>query len=239
MARQTRWVLGAVLVAVVTAMGATALWLWPSTGNAPLRLRAESAPASPAGSVPGDPLAGALERFVIVPSESSARYRVGETFFTNNRFNVAVGTTRAISGEIFVDRRRLANSRLGLVVVDISQLTSDQARRDRAIRDRWLESARYPRAEFRVDRIEGLPESYREGETVPVTLHGRLTVREVERPVTFVGSMVLAGDTLRGTATTTIRMTDFGFDPPSILGMLRAENEVQIEVDIVARQAAG
>jgi hypothetical protein len=30
-------------------------------------------------------------------------------------------------------------------------------------------------------------------------------------------------------------MTDFGFDPPNIAGMLQAENEVNIFFDFVAR----
>jgi len=38
-------------------------------------------------------------------------------------------------------------------------------------------------------------------------------------------------------ATTTIRMTDFGFEPPSILGILKAENEVKLEFHFVARRA--
>ena len=44
-------------------------------------------------------------------------------------------------------------------------------------------------------------------------------------------------ETLRGTATGTIRMTDFGFDPPAILGILRAENEVRLEFRFTARPA--
>jgi hypothetical protein len=36
-------------------------------------------------------------------------------------------------------------------------------------------------------------------------------------------------------ATTQIRMTDFGFDPPQFVGILRADNDVLLEMRLVAR----
>ena len=43
---------------------------------------------------------------------------------------------------------------------------------------------------------------------------------------------------LTGTVQATILMTDFGFDPPSILGLLKAENQVQLELQFTAKRAA-
>ena len=232
------WVVSVKTVAVVAAAVAAAAWLTRLPNGSSGR-HASAAPAA-APEQPGEAArtrATAYERFVIEPSQSRALYRVGEVFLRFNRPNVAVGVTQAIRGEIFIDRNRLANSRLGVIQVDISQLTSDEPRRDQAIRERWLESARFPIAQFRPSEVEGLPETYREGLQVPVRLHGNLKIRDAERPVTFEGAFVLEGDVLRGTARTTIRMTDFGFDPPSILGLLRVQDEAEIQVDILARRA--
>ena len=55
--------------------------------------------------------------------------------------------------------------------------------------------------------------------------------------MTFATTLKLEGTTLNGVAVTQIRMTDFGFDPPSILGVLRAENDVRLEFRFVARRA--
>lgn len=220
------------MAAVAVALWAAGLLSGRSSPSAVANLADQAEASSPASS----PGAG-LERYVVVPEASRALYRVGETFLRFNRPNVAVGVTRAVSGEIFVDRQQPARTRLGVFTVDISQLRSDEPRRDQAIRERWLESARFPIARFQALSIEGLPDTLREGERVSVTVHGELTIRDVTRPVSFEASFELAGDTLRGTARTTIRMTDFGFEPPSILGMLRANNEVEIEVDVVARRS--
>ena len=191
-----------------------------------------------AAPLPSGPTAGAIEHFAIVPSASSVTYRVGETFFEENRFNVAVGTTQSIQGDIFVDRANPTRSRVGPITIDISTFRSNSARRDRAIRDRWLESSRYPTAQFTPTAVHGLPALYRDGQDVPVQVLGNLRVRAVTRPVTFTGTVKLAGNMLTGTVQTAILMTDFGFDPPAILGMLKAENQVRLELQFTAKRAA-
>jgi len=179
-----------------------------------------------------------VERFVIDPSASEARYRVGETFINrNNQFNVAVGTTHGIQGQVLVDRSHPSLSRIGPITVDVGQLTSDSRRRDQAIQSQWLESARYPTAVFTSTSIDGLPDAYVDGRAVPVRIAGTLQVHGVTKPVTFTGTVTLAGQTLTGDATTNVLMTDFGFDPPSLLGILQAQNQVALEVQFTAQRA--
>ena len=180
--------------------------------------------------------APAAQRFVIQPGESSVVYRVNETLFTQgNRLATAVGTTTAVRGEITVDRARPANSRIGTVTIDISQFKSDSQRRDSRIRQEWLESAKFPNAEFTAAEIKGLPDAYQDGREVPVQIVGNLKIRDVTRPTTWASTIKLNGNTLTITGNTTIKMTDFGFDPPSIMGILKAENEARLEFKFVAR----
>jgi len=194
-------------------------------------------PAASVAAAPPSPAAG-QQRFVIVPAESQVTYRVGEVLINQgNRFNIAVGTTNAIRGEILIDRASPKNSRIGPITVDISRFQSDSARRDNAIRDRWLESSRFPTAEFTPTSIEGLPETYTEGRELSLQMSGNLKVRDATRPTTFTVTLRLQGSTLTGVGNTTIRMTEFGFDPPSIFGILRAENEAKLEFRFVARPA--
>ncbi len=175
---------------------------------------------------------------MVVPEESQAAYRAGEVFFSqNNRFNVAVGTTNAVQGEVWVDRSDPRRSRIGTITVNISTLKSDQERRDSAIRNWWLESSRFPTAQFTPTAISGLPDAYVQGQALYVQIAGNLRIRQVTRPVTFAATLRLDGSTLTGVATTTILMTDFGFDPPSILGILKAENQVNVELHLIARAA--
>lgn len=178
-----------------------------------------------------------MEVFLIVPGESTVTYQVGEVFLDqDNAFNLAVGVTSEVNGEILIDRDNPQNSSIEQVRVDVSQFTSDNQRRDNAIRERFLESSIYPIVEFTPQEIQGLPESYQEGQSITFQVNGDLTVRDVTKPVTFDVSLVGEGDTVRGEATTTILMSDFGFGPISIGGILNTEDEVNVIFNYVARK---
>lgn len=201
----------------------------------------EASAATPAPTVaPTAATSGAsVVIFRIVPEESEVVYEVGETFLNeNNRYAIAVGRTQQVNGEVRLDRANPRNSSVGTITVDISTFTSDNQRRDNAIRDRWLESARYPLATFTPTTIEGLPETYTDGEELTLTIAGDLTVRDVTRPTTFTVTGKIEGDRMQGVAEAQIKMTDFGFQPPSIAGVLRAEDDVKIRFRFVARPAA-
>lgn len=201
----------------------------------PSTMPAATAASTPAATAIPTQAAGAVT-FKIVPEESKVTYEVGETFFNqNNRFNLAIGVTRMLSGSVFGDLSNPPVSSIGPIQVDISQFTSDSSRRDSAIRGDWLESSRFPTATFVSTAIEGLPSSYVEGQDYTLKVTGDLTVREVTRSVTFDVTTRLNGDTLSGTAVTTILLSDFSIGPISIAGILKTEDEAKITLEFVAR----
>ena len=222
----------------------------PTAAAAPSAAPAASAaaPTAPAsgtapavgGATPSSAAATAASatRYAIVPTNSKATYRVSETFINQaNRLNVAEGTTGNITGEITIDKTKPSSSRVGTIKVDISKLESDSEQRDDQIRARWLESTKFPTATFVAKRLEGLPDApYSEGAELTFRIIGDLTVRNVTKEVTFDTKGKIIGDLLTGTATTTFNMTDFGFDPPSILGILKAENGVALTLTIEAKR---
>jgi polyisoprenoid-binding protein YceI len=194
------------------------------------------APASTEPPPTEAPAASATVVYKLVPGESQLQYEVGEVFINeNNRFNTAVGVTPQVAGEITVDLSAPQNSSLGTITADISQFKSDSGRRDNAIRTRFLESERYPTVTFVPTQVEGLPSTYTEGQEIPLKISGDLTIRDVTKPVTFDAVVKLQGDSLTGQATTTILMSDFGFGPISIGGILNTEDETKVTLVLVAR----
>jgi polyisoprenoid-binding protein YceI len=174
--------------------------------------------------------------FTIVPSESKVTYEVAETFINqSNRFNLAVGVTNSVSGQIQADLQNPPASTLGEFTIDISKFTSDSSRRDNAIRNNWLESARFPTAVFKPTSIATLPGSYDEGKDYSFQVTGDLTVKETTRPVTFDVTAKLNGNTLAGKATATILLSDFNVGPISILGVLKTEDQAKLTLEFVAR----
>jgi len=174
--------------------------------------------------------------YKIVPGESNLKFEVGETFINdNNRFNLAVGVTPQISGDITIDMASPQNSQIGNITADISQFKSDSSRRDNFIRQHFLESDKYPTVTFVPTKVEGLPQTYTEGQEIQLKITGNVTIRDVTKPVTFDATVKLSGGTLSGVATTSILMSDFGFGPISLMNMLKTEDQVKLTLTIVAR----
>lgn len=191
--------------------------------------------AEPVQSTQGSSAAAGLETYNISGPDSAVTYQVGEVFLNqNNRFNTAIGVTKGISGKVIIDRANPQNSSIDPISIDISQFTSDSSRRDNAIRSRFLESSKYPQATFVATQIEGLPSTVQDGETYPLKISGDLTIREVTKPVTFDANVRLDQDRLSGQAGTTLLMSDFGFGPISIAGILNTEDQVNLAFEFVA-----
>jgi polyisoprenoid-binding protein YceI len=192
--------------------------------------------AQPQATAAAAPATGAAVVYHIDPAQSEAHYEVGETFFQGNRFNLAVGRTKGIAGEVLVDFANPANSQIGAIVIDVSQLTSDEGRRDNFIRNNALQSSQYPQATFKPTKIEGLPASAKPGDQLTLKVTGDLTVKETTKPVTFDVTLTAGQDKLTGTATAEILLSDFGAGPIQ-LAILQTEDKAKLVFDFVALPA--
>lgn len=193
----------------------------------------ESAPAGAAATET------VVRTFVVTPGNgSTAQYAVEEEFFgAPIPFVTAVGTTDQVDGSLV-----LAQSAEGVTLqdggftVNLQTLTSDQSRRDNAIRRDWLQSNTYPNAVFSNISVVNLPADVTEGADVNFQLSGDLTVREIALPVTWDVTARVENGTLTGTATTNVLMADYGFSAPSIGGMLKVTDGVTVTVNLVAQE---
>lgn len=199
----------------------------------------EESVQEPGTTVTEEPEPERVQTFIIVLGESSLTYEVGEVFINQgNVFAVAVGVTDVVNGEIQIDFNNPQNSVMGPISVDISEFTSDRARRDEAIRENWLESEKYPIATFVPTEIEGVPEVGEEGVGYSMKITGEMTIREVTEEVTFDAMVKLENDELTGSATTILLMSDFGVGPIDILGILKTEDEVKLTLNFIARPSS-
>jgi polyisoprenoid-binding protein YceI len=202
-------------------------------------------PAPPAAAYPDPDTAANGRRFVIIPDETEAAYIVAEEFFGGAVQQLGqvlgltdtIGRTNEVGGELVLDLTAVNPLVSGAFTVDLRTLTSDSDRRDNRIRSQWLESNRYPMAEFTALEIVGFPANYVEGQTAAFELMGEMTIREITQPVVFIVTAVLNGDTITGAATTTMRMTDFGFNPPTATNLFTVADEFTVEISFTAREA--
>lgn len=176
--------------------------------------------------------------FAIVPEQSQAQYAVEEEFFGQAiPFVTAVGKTNAIDGSVTLD---FADGGVSIAsstfTVDLSMLKSDSGRRDRAIRERWLESSKYPQATFVATSVESLPPDADFGKDVAFQVTGDMTIRDTTKPLTWDMTAKLDGETLTGSASTFLYMNDFGFDAPDVAGILKVTDGVTITVQFTAQE---
>jgi polyisoprenoid-binding protein YceI len=222
--------------AVTTAVPVAPTIAAPTSAPAQPTQPAATKAAQPQSTTAAAPAAGAATVYRIDAAQSEARYEVGETFFQGNRFVTAIGRTKGIAGDVLVDFANPANSQIGAIVIDVSQLTSDENRRDNYIRNNALESSKYPQATFVPTKIEGIPASVKPGETLTLKVTGDLTVKETTKPVTFDVTLTANEDKLTGSAVTQILLSDFSVGPIQI-AMLATEDEAKLAFDFVALPA--
>ncbi len=205
----------------------------PTQAAAPTSAPAQTAPTQAAAS--SAPASGA-QLYNIDAAQSEVRYEVNETFFQGNRLATAIGRTKGVAGQIQVNFAEPAKSVIGEIVIDISQFQSDEGRRDNFIRNNGLESAKYPQATFKTTSIAGLPATVNVGDEVSFTISGDLTVKQTTKPVTWQVKLKVTDQGLSGTASTQIKMSDFGVGPIK-LAMLATEDDVKLTFDFVAVKA--
>jgi polyisoprenoid-binding protein YceI len=192
-----------------------------------------------AGSAPRPPEISASSRtapavYRVVPGLSRASYAVDEVFLReNNRLFTAVGVTSAVRGTIVLDSAAPSRSRIEEIVVDLRELTSDNGRRDRALREAYLESNRYPFATLTGATLRDMPGAWPRGTLFRYAITGDLSVHGTTRATIWRGEGRFAGDTLYGTATTHVKMSAFGIQVPKLLS-LRSEDNVKLEIRFVA-----
>ena len=175
-----------------------------------------------------------VRAFRIVPALSQASYAVDEVFLNeNNRLFTAVGVSRAVSGTITVNLRQPTQSRVDEIVVDLRQLESDSERRDRALREKYLDTHRFPVARLANGVVGGMPAAIVPGRAIPCTITGDLTVHGTTRRTLWRAEASIVGDTLRAVARTEVKMSHFGIEVPRLLS-LRSDDDVKLEIRVVA-----
>jgi polyisoprenoid-binding protein YceI len=181
-----------------------------------------------------------MRTFLVQPSRSQAAYHIQEKFMSLPIGVGATAVTDQVEGSIAVD---LGDPQLLVamdVKVDLASLKSDQENRDNKLDDDWLETRRFPEASFLAMRADGLPgdaaSRAARGEALTFTLLGELTIHGVTQEVPFEVTAFINGSSLIGTATSQIKMTDFGIDPPNMLDFVVVEDEVDLTINIFATE---
>jgi polyisoprenoid-binding protein YceI len=119
------------------------------------------------------------------------------------------------------------------VVVDMRTLKTNDARRDRTLRSslgpRWNE---HPYGRFTLGSRPIELDRLSSGSVADIVARGTLRLHDVDRRVGFSLRAQLSGGRFQVAGRLRTKMTNFGFDPPSVVGLTKVRNGVTIEVKL-------
>jgi polyisoprenoid-binding protein YceI len=172
-------------------------------------------------------------QYQIVGAESTASYTVHEKFLDKDLSGTAVGKSSGITGTLVIDGGKLQPS---TVTVDLKKLQSDKAQRDKRLQTQGLEIEKYPTAEFAITGAEGAAPTFADGQEVGFKLAGKLKLHGTEKPVVWDAKGKLQGGAFHLTGLIKFKMGEFNMEPPNVLNLISVDDNVQLDVDLTAKQ---
>ena len=230
----TRWggkrmVIAALVGVLVLAGGAYAIFEFVSGGG--------EDPVSNADVPAGDGTTAGTTAFdgdfagtwTLVAGDSFVGYRVREQLAFLPAPNDATGRSTAVEGMLEIDGLEIVATN---VTADLTQLESNESRRDDAIRTNGLESSSFPTATFELTEPIAFDEQPAEGEVVMVEATGDLTLHGVIREVTFPLEGRWDGGQIAVVGSLEIAFADYDITAPSI-GPATVEDHGTIELQLL------
>lgn len=243
MARKHTFILAACLAIVLAGCATVSPTSAPVATQMPqataVIAAATKAPAATAvapAAAPASSAGGSTTKWTLDPAASQALFKAREQLAGKDLPNDAIGKTNAVQGAIVVDKQGAIVADQSKFQVDLNSLTSDQGRRDGFIKQSTLNTAQYPTAVFVPNAVQGLPSPIPDNGEGKFQLTGDLTLHGVTKSWTWDIAVQKAGNKLTGTATTIIKLTDFGMTPPKVPVVLSIEDNITLEIDFTFNQ---
>jgi len=180
-------------------------------------------------------LPAGARRFAIVPERSLATIRVREQVAAIPAPGDAILTTRAFTGTVVLlaDGGFASGSSFA---ADLDTLKSNEPLRDEWIKFNTLNTRVYPRAEFTLARVSGVPMPIPAQGEWAATLEGTMKIHGVDRQVIWPAQVTRSGNEVRVVGATAFHFGDYGMAVPANRLILSVVDDVRLEIDLVARE---
>ena len=175
-----------------------------------------------------DPSIGSFSDF----SSSYVGYRVNETL-AENRANTAVGRTAGVAGSLVLSGSTITSVQ---IVADLTNLQSDDQRRDGRVQQQALQTDQFPRATFTLTSPIDLGSVPADGATFSVSATGDLNLHGVTRSVTIPLEAHLAGDVVTVVGSIDILFADYSIERPTSFFVLSIEDHGIMEFQLHFRR---
>ena len=238
MSRPAKLVIAGVVV-LVLALGGGYLLFAARTSDSPPPAALDPVPTTASGEATGTSQADGAATpdgtwRVSDDGKSFVGYRLTEQLAFLGSPNEAVGRSNAVTGTMEVAGDTVEQVR---IEADLTQLTSDEGRRDNAIRQRGLESERYPTATLELAEPIQLEAAPAQGEEVSGQGKGRLTIHGVTREVDLDLRGLWNGSTIQVVGQLPVKMSDFQIQAPRFGPVVSIEDSLAVDLNLVFERA--
>lgn len=226
--------IGLIFLAVIIIAGGLLIYSFlrtPEVASAPIEALPVSEEVDSSSVIQTGLTDGAV--FQIIPSESEVRFIIDEVLRGSPK--TVVGKTDQVAGEILVAGSDPNTAEVGTIRVNARTLVTDNDFRNRAIKNRILDTNNYEFISFTPKEIVGLPDTAISGETYEFLITGDLIIKDVTREVAFETSLTIESERrLTGRSSATVAYADFGIVIPEAPSVTSVADEVILEIDFVA-----
>lgn len=167
-----------------------------------------------AKAAPGNPTSVGYTFWEILPGERRA----------------TSGSTKDVTGGVTIEQGKLID---GQITVDMSQIKTDREKRDINVRMKLLETDKYPKATFAVDKgtavdVSKVPDN---GTLGQVNVPGTLTIHGVSKHIDAQLDVLRTGDNMVIGANIPINRLDYGVETPDfVAAKIDTEGHLNIRV---------
>jgi polyisoprenoid-binding protein YceI len=202
-----KWIIGAVVVALVVVVGGPFVYFHFIEGKAPPKFSISTAtvPTTVAGTKEA-PLGGTWK----IASGSIVRYRVKETLFGQS--STAVGSTNTVTGSLTIAGTQLTKAAF---TVDMTTVKSDRSQRDGQFQGRIMDTSQFPTGTFTLTSPVQLAPVPKDNVEADYTATGKLMLHGATKDVTLRLQTRRAGNVIQVVGNTPITFADYNIGNPS------------------------
>jgi len=226
--KNVKIILAAVVVVLVVA--GVGVWYFVLRDDAPpeasLDAIGEDSPSTTAGGTPAT-LDGTWK--VDQGEDVFVGYRVQELFAGDTIKKTAAGRTPEVDGSMTIAGDQVSKVD---ITADVTQLQSDQARRDSAIATRGLQTDQFPEATFALTEPIELP-STDQGKELEITAKGDLTLHGETKSVDVALKAEWNGSVIKVAGSTPVAFADYGIETVEIPGFVKTDDNGTMELQLL------
>lgn len=154
-------------------------------------------------------------------------------FHAEDTYDAFDGKTSDVSGTIVADPAKPSTASVQ-IAINIDSLDTGVGLRNKEMRERYLQTTKWPTATFRSVSVAG-PESIAPNAPADIRVTGDFTLHGVTRRMTIPVRVVLIPDgRIHATSNFNVHMPDFGIEVPHNV-LVTVEDNVPVRLDVWAK----